>query len=177
MNELKIQYKALIFKNCTLFLLLVFLVFPKLNAQSLADTSDTNILYDSSKVHYSIGDFNNAIQILNKILKIKSKELHDTNPKYFRVYNRLGYVYKIQGSFHKAINLYEKAIDHTIDEYPIAIIKGNIANIYSETGDYAKAISYLEESLLILQNSGHKDKYQRIITNYHNQGYAYLNSG
>ena len=93
------------------------------------------------------------------------------------MYNWLGLIHKKQGRFFKAIDFYEKAIERTSDEYYKAMISGNIANIYSETGDYAKAISYLEKSLIMLQNIEHKDKYQRIINNYHNQGHAFYKSG
>ena len=177
MNSLKIQFKALIFKNCVLLSLFMFLVFPALKAQSLADTNNAENLYTNAKVLYTTGDFDNAIKKLNKILLLKDKISKDTKPEYFKVYNRLGLVYKKQGNLNKAIEFYEKAIDYTIDEYTHAIIKGNIANIYSETGDYVKAISYFEKSLLILKNSKHTDKYQRIINNYLNQGHAFYKSG
>ncbi|NOQ28130.1 MAG: CHAT domain-containing protein [Bacteroidales bacterium] len=177
MNMVKIQFKALIFKSCPLLLILIFLVFPTIKAQSLADTNDVKNLYANSRVLHSSGDFDNAIKDLNKILLLKNKMHVDTEPEYFKVYNRLGLVYSEQGNLQKAIEYYRYALENTTDGYNITLINDNIANIYSFTGDYAKAINYFENSLTILEKSDKKRKYFDIVNNYNNQGLAYLNSG
>ncbi|NOQ27834.1 MAG: tetratricopeptide repeat protein [Bacteroidales bacterium] len=173
----KIQFKALIFKSCLLLLLSVFIVFPKLNAQSLADTNYARNLYDSAKVYYRNTNYNDAIQYLNKTLELKSKIPEDINPEYFKVYNWLGLVYRKQGNLQKAIEYYRHALENTTDGYYITLINDNIANIYSLTGDYAKAINYFENTLAVLEKSDKERKYIDIINNYHSQGYAYLLSG
>jgi CHAT domain-containing protein/predicted negative regulator of RcsB-dependent stress response len=176
MNSLKIQYKALIFKSCPLLLVLVFLNLSSI-AQSFADTNDAKHLYDNSRVLYSVGDFDKAIKDLNEILLLKNKMHVDTEPEYFKVYNRLGLVYRIQGNLQKAIEYYRYALENTTDEYYIKLINDNIANIYSLTGDYAKAINYFENSLSVLEKSKKERKIFGIINNYHNQGHAYYRSG
>ncbi|NOQ28401.1 MAG: CHAT domain-containing protein [Bacteroidales bacterium] len=175
MNMVKIQFKALIFKSCPL-LLLMFLVSPTIKAQLLADTNDVKILYVNAKVLYTAGDFDRAVKDLNEILLLKNKMHIDTEPEYFKVYNRLGSVYSKQGNLQKAIEYFRYALENTTDEYNKTYMNDNIAIIYSLTGDYTKAIYYLENSLAILGKSDNERKYIDIVDNYNNQGLAYLNS-
>ena len=177
MNSYNIQFNSLIYK---IIILLSVSIYPNISralSQQPNDDNYANVLYDSARVYYRNTNYDVAIQYFNKILLLKSNIPEDIKPEYFKIYNWLGLIHKKQGRFFKAIDFYEKAIERTSDEYYKAMISGNIANIYSETGDYAKAISYLEKSLIMLQNIKHKDKYQRIVNNYHNQGHAFYKSG
>ena len=181
MNSFKSQFNSLVFK--ILVILSISMLFKSaVGSRDVlqyvsTDTNYLNTLYDSAKICYRNTNYNYAIQYFNKILLLKSKIPEDIKPEYFKVYNWLGLIHKKQGRFFKAIDFYEKAIERTSDEYYKAMISGNIANIYSETGDYAKAILYLEESLLILQNNKREDKYSHIENNYRNQGHAFYKSG
>ncbi|NOQ26317.1 MAG: CHAT domain-containing protein [Bacteroidales bacterium] len=176
MNTVKIQYKALIFKSCFLLLLFVFIVFPTLKAQSLVDTNDVKNLYDSA-LYYRNTNYDKAIQYFNKILELKSKIPEDINPEYFKVYNWLGIVHRKQGNLQKAIEYNRYALENTSDTYYKTIINDNIAIIYTFTGDFTKAIYYLENSLAILKKSDNERKYIYIINNYLNQGHAFYKSG
>ncbi|NVO10428.1 MAG: CHAT domain-containing protein [Bacteroidales bacterium] len=146
-------------------------------AQQFTDTSYVNILYDSSKVNYTAGDYPNAIRDLNRILLLKSKMPEDSNPEYFKVYNRLGLIYKKQGDLSMAIDFYKKAIENTSESYYISLINDNLANIYSLRGDYAKAIYCYENTISELEKSNEKQKYRYITENYHNLGYSYYKLG
>ena len=177
MNSFKLQLNPLIFKILVLLSVSIFPNLTKTSAQQLPNTTYIKILYDSTKFFYTNGDYNSAIKDLNKILLLKSKIPNDTKPEYFKVYNRLGLVYKRKGDLHRAIDFYKKALENTTDKYILSIINGNIANIYSLTGDYSKAIYYYENTMLILAKSDDKNKYRRIANNYHNQGYVYYRLG
>lgn len=177
MNSFKLQLNYLVFKIIVLLLIGAFNNISKVAAQQLYNEGYINILYDSTKTFYKNGDYNRAIKDLNRILIIKSKLSNDNKPEYFKVYNRLGIIYRQQGNLPKAIDFYNKAIENTADDYVLSVINENIANIYSMTGDYTKAIYYLENSLAILEKNKEENKYLDIIQNYHNQGYAYYKSG
>jgi CHAT domain-containing protein/tetratricopeptide (TPR) repeat protein len=165
------------FKILILLSIAVHLNLSGKEAQQLNDTEYVEMLYDSTKIYYSSGDYTNAIKGLDKILLLKSIIPDDTKPEYFKVYNRLGLVNKKRGNLQKAIENYRYALENTTDKYNITFINDNIANIYSLTGDYAKAINYLESSLTVLEKSNRKEKYRDIVENYHNQGFAYYKSG
>jgi len=172
MNSFKSRFNYLIFKNLVLFLAGVFLIFTRVGAQQLVDTNYASILFDSSKVYYAAGNYNNAIKDLNKILLLKNKIPKDSKPEYFRVYNLLGVVYKNQGDFIKAIDFYKKAIENACESYYLSAININIANIYFLKGDYSKAIFYYENTLLVLENSNDSKRYRYMADNYHNIGFC-----
>ncbi|HAF29516.1 MAG TPA: hypothetical protein DCG75_10755 [Bacteroidales bacterium] len=173
MNSFKTHFNSLAFKIIVVLSVCAVSNLTKLSAQQMPDTNYIKILYDSTKVFYANGDYNNAIDDLNKIILLKRKIPNDINPEYFKVFNRMGLVYKQKGDLHKAIDFYKKALENTSDKYILSLINDNVANVYSLTGDYLKAIFYYESTLSILEKSEDKDKYRRIANNYHNQGYAY----
>ncbi|NVO11887.1 MAG: CHAT domain-containing protein [Bacteroidales bacterium] len=176
MNSFKIRFNSLIFK--ILIFLSAGLFFNQSGAaQQPIDTSYINTLYDSSRIYYLSGDYNHAIRDLSRILTLKDKLPNDYKPEYFKVYNRLGLVYKKQGDLNRAIDFYKKAVENTSDNYYLSVINDNIANIYSLRGDYSKAIYYFENTLAVLKRSGDKRKYGYIINNYHNLGYSYYKLG
>jgi CHAT domain-containing protein/Tfp pilus assembly protein PilF len=177
MNSFKSQFNSLIFKILILLSIGIYFNISKVTAQKNIDTNYVNILYDSTKVYYINGNYNRAINDLNKILLLKSKISKDTKPEYFKVYNRLGLVHKRKGDLQKAIDLYKKALENTDDKYVLSLINDNIANVYTLTGDYSKAIYYYENTLSILLESDNEKKYSRIANNYHNQGYVYYKLG
>ncbi len=177
MNSFKQQFNSLIFKLIILLLINTFLSVSKLGAQQLTDKNYLTKLYDSTKVLYQSGDYNGAIDGLNEILLLKGEMPNDIQPAYYKVFNRLGVIFKRQGNLSKAINYYNKALEFTDDDYILSVINGNIAMIYSLTGDYSKAIFYYESSLSILKKSDKVNKYHWIVNNYLNQGYTYYKSG
>ncbi|NOU18472.1 MAG: CHAT domain-containing protein [Bacteroidales bacterium] len=137
------------------------------------DTSNVNSVYDSAYVYYKVGNYSSAVQKFDRILLLKSKVTNDINPKYFKVYNWLGLIYKKQGDLSRAIDYYKKAIENTSDIFYVSVINYNIANIYSLRGDYSKAIYYYENSLSVLEKSNDEKKYRYITDIYHNLGYSY----
>ncbi|NOU19718.1 MAG: CHAT domain-containing protein [Bacteroidales bacterium] len=177
MNSFKSKGNLLVFKFLVLSILLISISQSKACIPKTSDNDRLNTLYENSKNYYAIGDYFNALRDLNEILLLKSKMNGDSNPEYFKVYNRLGLIYKKQGDLNKAIDFYKKAIEKTSESYYISLINDNLANIYSLRGDYAKAISYFENTLSVLEKSDDVKKYRYMADNYHNLGYAYRKLG
>ncbi|NOQ24517.1 MAG: CHAT domain-containing protein [Bacteroidales bacterium] len=130
-------------------------------------------LYDNAKNFNNTGKYSLAIDALKQIITLKEKTNTDAPPEYVKIYNRLANAYVAQGNLQQAIEYYTKALQNTSDSYNRSIIIDNIATVYSLQGDYLKAIDFYENSLAVLQESKKKDKYSKIVENYHNQGYAY----
>ncbi|NOU19061.1 MAG: CHAT domain-containing protein [Bacteroidales bacterium] len=172
MNSFKSQFNYLIFKNLVLFLA-GFFVALTVDAQQLTNANYASILYDSSKVYYSVGNYNNAIKDLNRILLLKSKLPDDNSPEYFKIYNLFGVVYRRQGDLSRAIDFYKKASKSTSDIFNLSVINGNIANIYSLKGDYSKAIYYYENTLQVLEKSDDSKRYRYMADYNHNVGFCY----
>ena len=133
-------------------------------------------LYEQAKVDYLKGDYDSSLQNLQEVLWIKNQSQDDINPEYFKVYNRLGIVHKKRGNLQAAIGFYKKATKYTCDDYYLAALYKNIANVFSLTGDFSKTFSYLDKSLNLSLKSKTKD-FGLIADIYHNLGYSYYNSG
>ncbi|NVO10425.1 MAG: tetratricopeptide repeat protein [Bacteroidales bacterium] len=177
MNSFKSQLNFLILKIFILLLADIPFSLLRVNAQQLTSTSNINALYDSALVYYRAANYNGAIQNFDKVLLFKNNIHEDINPKYFKVYNWLGLIYKKQGDLSRAIDFYKKAIEKTSESYYISLINDNLANIYSLKGDYATAISYFENTLSVLEKSDDVNKYRYMADNFHNLGYAYRKLG
>ncbi|NVO10424.1 MAG: hypothetical protein HXX16_10725 [Bacteroidales bacterium] len=85
MNSFKLQGNSLAISFLVLLLACIVLNPQEIKAQPFTDVNYINILYDSSRVNYTAGDYSNAIKDLNKILLLKGKVFADSKPKYFRV--------------------------------------------------------------------------------------------
>ncbi|NVO08808.1 MAG: CHAT domain-containing protein [Bacteroidales bacterium] len=155
----------------------ICLSLSKVTAQQPTDTSKVNALYDSAYFSYKIGDYGNAVKNFDRILLVKRQITNDINPKYFKIYNWLGLIYKKQGDLNRSIAFYEKAIENTSDGYFISLINTNLANIYSLRGDYAKSIFYYKNTLSILEKSNDKKNYRYIADIHHNIGFSYYKLG
>ncbi len=177
MNSFKLQFNSLIPKILILLIAGICLSLSGVAAQQPTDTSNVNALYDSAYVYYKVGSYSSAVQNFDRILLLKSKITNDINPKFFKVYNWLGLIYKKQGDLSRAIDFYKKALESTSDIFYMSVINYNIANIYSLRGDYSKAIYYYMNSLSVLEKSNDEKKYRYITDVYHNLGYSYYKLG
>jgi len=64
-----------------------------------------------------------------------------------------GHLYSEMGEFDKAMNCYQKCLELSEDEYAKAVAKGNLANMYSNKGNYEKAIELHLESKISFKNN------------------------
>jgi CHAT domain-containing protein/Tfp pilus assembly protein PilF len=177
MNSFKLPPNTLILKILILLLTSISYNYSRVYAQKGTDTSYVKALYDSAYVYYKIGSYGSAVQTFNKILLLKGNVSGDINPKYFKIYNWLGLMYKKQGDLSKAIDFYKKALENTTENYYLSLINTNLANIYSLRGDYSKAIYYYENTLSVLEKNNDLNKYRYIADNYNNLGYSFHKLG
>jgi len=129
MNLLQMQFKALVFKFFVFTFLLLFTPSMKLIAQAPNDSIYLQSLYDSSKVYYTHSNYTKAVESLQEVLALKKKSGIDSEPQYFKVYNRLGLNYYEKGQLRKAIDNYSLALEHTSVDFNKTIICSNIANV------------------------------------------------
>ena len=130
MNLLQMQFKALVFKNIIVIILFIFALNHSLYSQTFpVDSIYLQSLYDSSRVYYTLGNYTKAVENLQEILNLKKKSGIDSEPQYFKVYNRLGLNYYEKGQLRKAIDNYSLALEHTSVDFNKTIICSNIANV------------------------------------------------
>ena len=158
--------------------LIFFSTFFLLNIPvSHADNIDSLYLseqFESSLEFFQDGKYENAIEQLEMILKLKRKIDTDITPKYYMIYNKLGTLFSCQGNFQKAVYFYKKALN-TDDTNYISGIYMNLGIVYSSLGDFTKSINY-HQLALNLSNSKTGINLVKTMNIYHNLGYTYLNA-
>jgi tetratricopeptide (TPR) repeat protein len=67
------------------------------SAKMFSTEGSLNIKYLHSKQLYISGEYLEAIQELEEIIDYKQTVKKDIHPNYFKIYNRLGIIYKYMG--------------------------------------------------------------------------------
>ena len=105
-------------------------------------------------IYLRIGDYNRALEYLNKALKIREKVLGTEHPSTAINYNDIGVCYDNLGDYDKAFEYYNKALK--IQEKVLgtkhpdtALSYNNIGGYHNKLGDYDKALVYLNKALEI----------------------------
>ncbi|NOU18570.1 MAG: CHAT domain-containing protein [Bacteroidales bacterium] len=157
-----------------IFLITYFLILTASNAIGISpDTTYVKNVYDRAWWYIDIGENQKAIPLLEEILRIKKDDSLDFKPKFFKLYNTLGVLYRRQGSITAAIECYSKALEAESDKNSKAIVYNNLGGLYALQGEYNKAISYNNFALSELEDNSQKENIQRIVYIYHNLGLAY----
>ncbi|CAF1189124.1 unnamed protein product [Adineta steineri] len=170
------------------------------NHPSLA-TSYSNIgnVYDNN------GEYSKALSYYEKALEIQQKTVPSNHPDLATSYNNIGSVYDNMGQNSKALSSHEKALEIFEKTLPLhhpslatsynnigtleirektlpsnhpslATSYNNIGNVYENTGDYSKALSYYEKTVEIFEKpllSNHPS----LATSYSNIGSVYEKMG
>ncbi len=115
-----------------------------LNEAMKKDNNDGNVdvLRELAVSYYNIKNYDEAIAIYNKIIKI--------SPNDAAAYNELGNVYRDKGDTGQAEDSYKKAIE-VDDTYILAY--NNLAMIYVEKNDMGAARSVIQDGLSKNQNN------------------------
>ena len=125
--------------------------------------------------YYSLGDFQKAIEYLERYLKI-SKEVGDRAGE-GKAYGNLGVAFRNLGDFQKAIEYHERHLKIS-KEVGDRVGEGkaycNLGNAYDCLGDFQKAIEYLERGLKIFKEVADKAGEGKA---YGNLGNAYYRLG
>ena len=168
-------YKYLKFKVFCFFSLVLFPYYIQANTLALPDTASLTNKYSAAIKNYKTENYDEALGLLTEILR--QKRLYDTDnpPKYHKVYNFMGVVFKKKGLLQKAIDYYHLAIENTKNEKSLAKYYNNIANIYTLRGDFPNANTYLFKSLNILESEAPKN-YELIAIVYHSLGFCSIKS-
>ena len=95
---------------------------------------DTDILHDYATMHYTLGEYDKAIEFYNKALKIYLATLGENHPSTASTYNNLGLAWSDKGEYDKAIEFYNKALKITLatlgENHPhTKIVKNNIEEL------------------------------------------------
>ena len=99
-------------------------------------------------------DIDGAIQCFRQAI--------DIDPKNSVPWNNLGYAYKKLGSYDKAIEYYQKAIE--VEPGEAATPLANLASVQNHYGNHAKAIEYCQRAISIDSKN---------LTAWNNMGFAY----
>ena len=118
----------------------------------LSLTQDPRNIYciiDYAGVLSTVGEYNKAINILEKLLD--SLPLDDIANK-TGIFNNLGNLWLIKGYHDKALNFYEKALEHKSffflnNDWRISNTYNNIALAWMDKGNYPKAMEYHQKAL------------------------------
>jgi tetratricopeptide (TPR) repeat protein len=109
-------------------------------------------LNNFGELYYKIADYDTALQLLLKALKIFENTLGVEHARTANVYNNIGIVYRAQGKYERALKYHEqaKAIREKVLglEHPdTAATYNNMALVYSAQGDYDRALEYCGKAL------------------------------
>ena len=129
-------------------------------AEMIAHTQNQNrALLMISAVHYDQGDFNKAIEILNKSLVIAQNAGNFLNVE--AIYNELGRNYFSLGQMQRALDYHQMSLagkrQYKDTRYNEAISLKNIGNTYANMGQSARALDYNRQAAEIFSSLGNKD--------------------
>tara|TARA_Y100000816_G_C26084784_1_gene572267 strand:+ start:323 stop:1897 length:1575 start_codon:yes stop_codon:yes gene_type:complete len=103
------------------------------------DSKNVFALYNLGIVFQELGEFEKAIELYEKVLRFKPKNVED-------VYLGLGIVFKTIGDYKKSLESYENAI-RTNPEYVVAY--NNLGNLNKQLGFYEKALDCFHKAIKI----------------------------
>ena len=111
-------------------------------------------LNDKGVEYLYAGKYPQALEALQKSLKIKKTELDEHHSAIATSYNNLGGVYEAMGDYSQALSYHQKALaiwKKVLGEnHPdTATSYNNIGGVYDSMGDYSQALSYYQKALAI----------------------------
>ncbi|NOS86364.1 MAG: tetratricopeptide repeat protein [Ignavibacteria bacterium] len=117
----------------------------------------TLIIYYSS-VLYNLGEYKQALDLLESNMNDLEKILNDNDPRYASLLNNLATIYYYRGEMRRSKEIYEKVIDLRRkilgENHPhFADAIDNLAVIYNNTGEYDKAVELHKKAADIYKNT------------------------
>ena len=139
------------------------------------------LLNNLAELYQKMGEYDKALPLHEKALKIREKLLGESHPNTADSYNNLANIYQYMGEYDKAFPLHKKALrirEEILGEsHPdTASSYNNLANVYQDMGEYDKALPLHEKALKIrekLLGKSHPDT----ANSYHNLANVYQNMG
>jgi class 3 adenylate cyclase/tetratricopeptide (TPR) repeat protein len=108
-------------------------------------------------VHWSLGDYNRALEYLAKTLEIKERT-GNTRGTAIEI-NNIGIIHWYRGDYDKALEYFGKSleiIEEFGDRYKMGSTLLNIGSIHLERADYNKALEYYGKSLTVCGDIGYR---------------------
>ena len=107
--------------------------------------------------YYYQGEYDKALPLYGKALKIREEVLGDNHPDTATSYDNLASLYKSKGEYDNALPLYQKALkieEEVLGENHPDTATGynNLAELYRNKGEYDKALPLYEKSLKIRED-------------------------
>ena len=140
-------------------------------------TSYNNI----SLVYHDKGDYDRALEFLNKALTIRKAKLDEEHTDVAQSYNNIGVVYHGKGEYDKALEFYNKVLaiqkaklgeEHT----DVATSYGNIGVVYSDKENYDKALEFFNKALTI-RKAKLGEEHIVVANSYNHIGSVYFQKG
>jgi len=106
---------------------------------------------------YTLGDYDQAIDIHTKSLNINVKVLGTQHPQVATDYNNLGLAWHEKGDYDQAIDFHNKSLEINVKalgkQHPsVATNYNNLGLAWDEKGDYRQAIEFSSKALNIFEN-------------------------
>ncbi|CAF2021758.1 unnamed protein product [Rotaria magnacalcarata] len=145
------------------------------------DIQKATVCHQLGYIHYSQGDFVNAISFHEQSLQIKQQTFSTAHLSLADSYNSIGAVYDDMGEYSKALSFFEKALEICNKKQPPNLddlnkLYNNMGGVFDKMGEYSKALSFFEKALEIRQITlpqNHPDLAQ----SFNNIGGLYYNMG
>lgn len=111
-----------------------------------------------SLIYYGAGDYEKAIQLNERALKIREKVFGTYHQDVARTMHNLGRAYSMVNEYDKAVRVYEKTVEIREkvlgpDSADLSTSLSNLGTIYSNLADYAKAEQLLRRALEIKEKT------------------------
>ena len=138
-------------------------------------------LNNFGELYQKIADYDTAMKLFKKTLKIFENTLGVEHARTANVYDNIGIVYYYLGEYKRALKYHEqaKAIREKVLglEHPdTAATYNNMAMVYRAQGDYGKALEYYGKALAIYEKVLGKE-HPYTATTYNNMAGVYDNMG
>ncbi|EGD75305.1 hypothetical protein PTSG_06955 [Salpingoeca rosetta] len=144
-------------------------------------TSEATTLGCLGQAYVGLGQYDRAIELHKKALRIKVAELGQLHELTAISYHDLGEVHKRMGEHHEAVACFEQALQGKLaargERHPqTAVTLGALGKAYTAIGQYARAVEYLEQALRIEEETLGEEHLSTGVT-YHALGAACLHVG
>ncbi len=147
------------------------------------DDQEANAIFldKKAKIFWLKGDFDKALEIEEKALRIRKKALGESHPSLATIFNNIAVIYQAKGDLVKALEFALKTLrirEQVLGEnHPdLATSYGNIAEIYRQKGELDKAQEFaLKANEIFEQVLG--ENHPDLATSYNNIAGIYYQKG
>lgn len=139
---------------------------------SESDDERLNLYEQISTIYRDIGEYEKALNYLQKILNIEKKQSDDLAT----TYNNMSIIYQNMKELEKALVYQKKALkikEKNLDknDFDLAVSYNNISTMYMDIYDFKKAQDYAQKAITIYENT--KNKNSDLATCYSNISVLY----